>query len=86
MSPPNALSPVRTTSVPPFADVQAMPDTTWVGRLSPIEVQFAAWSVDFQMPPFETAAYRLPLGSRANDVVRPDRPTKPSRVEPRDVS
>jgi hypothetical protein len=47
---------VSTISVPPFALDHAMLETTCVGRLSAIEVQEPPLSVDFQMPPFETAA------------------------------
>src|SRR3954453_18855222 len=56
VSPPNALSPVSTNRVPPPALDHARPETPCVGRLSAIEVQEPALSVDFQMPPFDTAA------------------------------
>src|SRR5213592_710201 len=64
-----------------------MPDTTCVGRLSPIEVHESPPLVDIQTPPLEAAAkIRSPLGSAANDVTRPERSARPSRVEPLVVS
>src|SRR3954466_12708901 len=86
-SPPNALSPVSTISVPPSAELQAMPETTCVGRLSPIELHDVPRSVDIQIPPLEAAAKMWsPAGSAANDVTRPARSARPWRVDPFVVS
>src|SRR3954470_24887099 len=54
--PPNTLSPVATTSVPPPAGDPAIPPTAWVGRESPTDCQWAPTSSDRHTPPSPTAA------------------------------